>query len=104
MLVSRMTTSTENLGLGSELSAIAAAIIGGVSLQGGVGNMIGPVIGAFLMGIILIGLNLVGIPTYAQPVLTGMILLGAVAYDRSLVGRRARHAQAAAARRLAMSA
>jgi ribose/xylose/arabinose/galactoside ABC-type transport system permease subunit len=101
MLVSRMTTSTENLGLGNELSAIAAAIIGGVSLQGGVGTTIGPVIGAFLMGIILIGLNLVGIPTYAQPVLTGMILLGGVAYDRSLVGHRERNARAAAARRLA---
>jgi inositol transport system permease protein len=40
------------------------------------------VIGAFLMGVILIGLNLVGVTTYAQPVLTGLILLGAVAYDR----------------------
>jgi ribose/xylose/arabinose/galactoside ABC-type transport system permease subunit len=103
MLVSRMTTSTENLGVGGELSSIAAAIIGGVSLQGGVGNMIGPVIGSFLMGVTLIGLNLVGIPTYAQPVLTGIILLGAVAYDRFLVMRRVRYARAAAARRLAMS-
>lgn len=82
VLVSRMTTSQENLGMGIELSAIAAAIIGGVSLQGGVGNVIGPVIGAFLMGVILIGLNLVGVTTYAQPILTGFILLGAVYYDR----------------------
>jgi ribose/xylose/arabinose/galactoside ABC-type transport system permease subunit len=85
LLVSRMTTSQESLGIGIELSAIAAAIIGGVSLQGGVGNATGPVIGAFLMGIILIGLNLVGVTTYAQPVLTGLILLGAVAYDRRQV-------------------
>ena len=77
-----MTTSQENLGIGIELSAIAAAIVGGVSLQGGIGDAIGPVIGAFLMGVILIGLNLVGVTTYAQPVLTGLILLGAVAYDR----------------------
>jgi ribose/xylose/arabinose/galactoside ABC-type transport system permease subunit len=98
VLVSRMTTSTENLGVGSELSAIAAAIIGGVSLQGGIGNAIGPVIGAFLMGIILIGLNLVGVSTYAQPILTGFILLGAVAYDRSLVARRTRRARSAAQR------
>jgi ribose/xylose/arabinose/galactoside ABC-type transport system permease subunit len=94
VLVSRMTTSQENLGIGIELSAIAAAIIGGVSLQGGIGNVIGPVIGAFLMGVILIGLNLVGITTYAQPVLTGAILLGAVYYDRVLVLRRARPAEA----------
>jgi ribose/xylose/arabinose/galactoside ABC-type transport system permease subunit len=82
VLVSRMTTSQENLGIGIELSAIAAAIIGGVSLQGGIGNVIGPAIGAFLMGVILIGLNLVGVTTYAQPVLTGLILLGAVYYDK----------------------
>ncbi len=82
LLVSRMTTSQENLGIGIELSAIAAAIVGGVSLQGGIGDAFGPVIGAFLMGVILIGLNLVGVTTYAQPVLTGLILLGAVAYDR----------------------
>jgi ribose/xylose/arabinose/galactoside ABC-type transport system permease subunit len=94
VLVSRMTTSQENIGIGIELSAIAAAIIGGVSLQGGIGNVIGPVIGAFLMGVILIGLNLVGITTYAQPVLTGAILLGAVYYDRVLVLRRARRAGA----------
>ncbi|MBV8568349.1 MAG: ABC transporter permease [Methylobacteriaceae bacterium] len=88
ILVSRMTTSQENLGIGIELSAIAAAIVGGASLQGGTGNAIGPVIGAFLLGVILIGLNLVGITTYAQPVLTGLILLGAVYYDRVLLGRR----------------
>jgi ribose/xylose/arabinose/galactoside ABC-type transport system permease subunit len=85
LLVSRMTTSQENLGLGIELSAIAAAIVGGVSLQGGVGNALGPAIGAFLLGVILIGLNLVGVTTYAQPVLTGLILLAAVAYDRRKV-------------------
>jgi ribose/xylose/arabinose/galactoside ABC-type transport system permease subunit len=91
VLVSRMTTSQENLGIGIELSAIAATIIGGVSLQGGVGNAIGPVMGAFLMGVILIGLNLIGVTTYAQPVLTGVILLGAVYYDRRLVlGRKLR--------------
>ena len=85
LLVSRMTTSQENLGVGIELSAIAAAIVGGVSLQGGVGNALGPAIGAFLLGVILIGLNLVGVSTYAQPVLTGLILLAAVAYDRRKV-------------------
>ena len=89
VLISRMTTAQENLGMGIELTAIAAAIIGGVSLQGGIGNVIGPVIGAFLMGVILIGLNLVGVTTYAQPVLTGTILLGAVYYDRMLARRRA---------------
>jgi ribose/xylose/arabinose/galactoside ABC-type transport system permease subunit len=90
VLLSRMTTATESLGIGIEMSAIAAAIIGGVSLQGGIGSVFGPVIGAFLMGVVLIGLNLIGIPTYAQPVMTGVILLGAVWYDHLLVRRRAK--------------
>ena len=96
VLVSRMTTSQENLGIGIELSAIAAAIVGGVSLQGGIGNVVGPVIGAFLMGVILIGLSLVGVTTYAQPVLTGAILLGAVWYNKLTAAKRARQAEAAA--------
>ncbi|WP_166373173.1 ABC transporter permease [Psychromonas sp. SA13A] len=82
VMVSRMTTSTENLGIGIELTAITAAVIGGISLQGGIGNAIGPVIGAFLMGVILVGLTLTGISTYAQPVITGVILIAAVSYDR----------------------
>lgn len=81
ILTSRMTTATENLGLGFELSAIAGAIIGGVSLQGGVGNTIGPAVGAFLIGTIYIGMTLLGVTTYAQPVVSGFILMGAVGYD-----------------------
>jgi ribose/xylose/arabinose/galactoside ABC-type transport system permease subunit len=93
ILMSRMTTTTESLGIGIELSAIAAAIIGGVSLDGGVGNAIGPAVGAFFMGVSLIGLNLVGISTYAQPIMTGAILLAAVGYDRVLIARRALRAR-----------
>lgn len=89
LLMARMTTTTEALGTGSELSAIAAAIIGGGSLAGGIGGAFGPAIGAFLMGVLLIGLNMTGIPTYSQPVVTGFVLLGAVLYDRYLVRRRA---------------
>ena len=90
ILTSRMTTSTEDLGVSFELSAIAAAIIGGVSLRGGVGNTIGPALGAFLIGTIYIGLTLMGVTTYAQPVVVGAVLIGAVGYDRFLEARRAR--------------
>ena len=90
ILTSRMTTSTEDLGFSFEMSAIAAAIIGGVSLRGGVGNTIGPALGAFLIGTIYIGLTLVGVTTYAQPVVVGAVLIGAVGYDRFLEARRAR--------------
>ncbi len=81
LLVARLTTSTEALGIGMELTAIAAAVIGGTRLQGGKGNVLGPVLGAFLLGVILIGLTLMGISQFIQQMLTGGILLAAVGYD-----------------------
>lgn len=88
LLVSRLTTSTEALGIGMELTAIAAAVIGGTSLQGGQGNVLGPVLGAFLLGIILVGLTLMGISQFVQQMLTGAILLAAVGYDAFRRGRQ----------------
>ena len=64
-----------------ELTAIAAAVIGGTRLQGGKCNVLGPVLGAFLLGIILVGLTLMGISQFVQQMLTGGILLAAVGYD-----------------------
>lgn len=88
LLIARLTTSTEALGTGMELTAIAAAVIGGVSLQGGVGSVFGPTIGAFLLGVVLIGLTLLGVSQFVQQILTGIILLAAICYDRVLVVRR----------------
>ena len=79
---SRLTTSTEGLGEGIELTAIAAAVIGGFSLTGGTGRLLGPVIGTFLLGIVLIGLTEMGISPFVQQILTGLILLVAVGNDR----------------------
>jgi len=90
MLVAKLTTSTEGLGFGMELSAIAAAVIGGVSLSGGVGSMFGPALGAFLLGAILLGLTLLQVSQYTQQIVTGCILLAAVGYDRLLLLRRLR--------------
>ena len=81
LLVARLTTSTESLGIGMELTTIAAAVIGGTRLQGGKGNVSGPVLGAFLLGIVLVGLTLMGISQFVQKMLTGGILLAAVGYD-----------------------
>jgi ribose/xylose/arabinose/galactoside ABC-type transport system permease subunit len=88
ILTSRMRSTQESLGLSFELSAIAAAVIGGVSLRGGVGNTIGPAIGAFLTGTLYTGLTMVGVTTYAQPVVVGIVLVVAVAYDKLLAARR----------------
>lgn len=90
IMVARFTTSTEALGLGMELTAIAAAVIGGVSLAGGIGSVFGPVIGAFLLGVVLLGLTLQGVPQFVQQIITGTILLAAVGYDRLLLLRRQR--------------
>lgn len=87
LLVARLTTSTESLGIGMELTAIAAAVIGGTSLMGGKGNVLGPVLGAFLLGIILVGLTLMGISQFIQQMLTGGILLAAVSYEALRGGR-----------------
>jgi ribose/xylose/arabinose/galactoside ABC-type transport system permease subunit len=94
ILVARFTTSTEALGTGMELTAIAAAVIGGVSLAGGIGSMFGPALGAFLLGVVLLGLTLLGVQQFVQQIITGLILLAAVGYDRLLVVRRERRRMA----------
>jgi ribose/xylose/arabinose/galactoside ABC-type transport system permease subunit len=88
LLVARLTTSTEALGFGMELSAIAAAVIGGVSLAGGVGSVFGPAVGAFLLGAVLLGLTLLNVSQYWQQIITGLIVVAAVGYDRILLLRR----------------
>jgi ribose/xylose/arabinose/galactoside ABC-type transport system permease subunit len=90
LLVARLTTATESLGSGLELTAIAAAVIGGVSLRGGSGTLWGPALGAFLLGVVLLGLTLYGISQFVQQILTGAILLGAVVHARWLAQRRDR--------------
>jgi ribose/xylose/arabinose/galactoside ABC-type transport system permease subunit len=90
IMVARFTTATEALGMGMELTAIAAAVIGGVSLAGGIGSMLGPALGAFLLGAILLGLTLLGVQQFVQQIITGLILLAAVGYDRLLAWHRDR--------------
>jgi ribose/xylose/arabinose/galactoside ABC-type transport system permease subunit len=101
ILTSRLSTSPEDLGSGVELSAIAAAVVGGVSLQGGVGGSLGPVLGAFLIGTVYVGMQLENVTTYAVPVVAGVILIGAVGYDRY---RQVREQRRMVARRAAQRA
>lgn len=97
IMVARFTTATEALGTGMELTTIAAAVIGGVSLTGGIGTMFGPALGAFLLGAILVGLTLQGVPQFVQQIITGGILLAAVGYDRLLLLRRRKRFEASIA-------
>jgi ribose/xylose/arabinose/galactoside ABC-type transport system permease subunit len=82
VLASRITTGQPNAGVGYELDAIAAAVIGGTSLSGGVGGVGGTILGALLMGVINNGLDLLNVSSYYQQIVKGLIIVGAVWTDR----------------------
>ena len=82
MLAARITTGQPNAGVAYELDAIAAVVIGGTSLSGGVGGVIGTLLGALLMGVINNGLDLLNVTPYYQQIVKGLIIVGAVWLDR----------------------
>jgi len=82
VLASRITTGQPNAGFGYELDAIAAVVIGGTSLSGGVGGVGGTILGALLMGVINNGLDLLNVSSYYQQIVKGIIIVGAVWLDR----------------------
>ena len=71
---------TDSIGL--ELEVIAAVVIGGGSLSGGQGSIVGALIGALLMTVIKTGCTHIGLPNWVQEILTGAIIVVAVALDR----------------------
>ena len=83
LLVGQTASGQPQAAMGYELTAIAAVIVGGASLGGGRGRMIGTVAGVFLLGMVSNALNLLGVSPFWQPVATGLILIFAVGLDRS---------------------
>jgi ribose/xylose/arabinose/galactoside ABC-type transport system permease subunit len=81
VLASRITTGQPNAGIGYELDAIAAVVIGGTSLNGGVGGVGGTILGALLIGVLNNGMDLLNVSSYYQQVLKGLIIVGAVWLD-----------------------
>src|SRR5690606_33392440 len=81
ILASRIVTGQPTAGQGYELDAIAACVIGGTSLFGGVGTIVGAVIGAALMGLIRNGCNLLNVSAFWQLIVIGVIILVAVGLD-----------------------
>ncbi len=81
VMVGRLNVGQPNAGLGWELQAIAAAIVGGTSLSGGQGTILGTVFGAALMGMISNSLVLLGVSMYWQSIVVGVIIIGVVAID-----------------------
>ncbi|HEX7975971.1 MAG TPA: ABC transporter permease [Anaerolineales bacterium] len=81
LLAGRMGTASVSAGLGAELRVISAVVIGGASLSGGEGSIIGALLGVILLNLISNGLNLLGINVYWQNVVIGAVLIVAVAAD-----------------------
>jgi ribose transport system permease protein len=82
MLAARSTAGNPSLGAGLELDVIAAVIIGGTSLFGGYGSIIGSVVGAIFIGILGFGLLVMGLSTSIQEVIKGVIIILAVSVNR----------------------
>jgi ribose transport system permease protein len=81
LIASRLNSAQPALGQGYELDAIAAVVIGGTSLSGGVGTILGTLIGAFIMSVLINGLRIMSVAQEWQMVLTGLIIILAVYTD-----------------------
>lgn len=84
LVSSRLNSAQPALGLGYELDAIAAAVIGGTSLAGGRGTILGTIIGAFIMSVLTNGLRVMGVQEEWKIVVTGIIIIIAVYVDIAL--------------------
>jgi ribose/xylose/arabinose/galactoside ABC-type transport system permease subunit len=81
LLASRLNSANHMAGSGFEFQVVAAAVMGGVSLSGGTGNLVGAVIGVLIFGLIQNGMGLMNVGTMYQLVITGAIIVAAVAID-----------------------
>jgi ribose/xylose/arabinose/galactoside ABC-type transport system permease subunit len=81
VLTSRLGSADPTAGNGFELDAIAAVVIGGTSMFGGEGSVVGTLVGALIIGVINNGLNLLSVSSYYQQVVKGVIVVGAVLMD-----------------------
>lgn len=79
----RLSTAEPTAGTGLELEAIAAVIIGGTSLAGGRGDLVGTIVGALILGVIDNGMNLLDVSPFLQSVVKGLVILFAVLLDRN---------------------
>jgi ribose transport system permease protein len=87
ILTARLWSAQPNTGVGLELDAIAAAVLGGASLAGGSGSIGGTIAGAFIIGSLSNGLNLMAVPSYNQQVVKGLVFILAVFLDYFLKRR-----------------
>ncbi len=81
VLTARLNSAQPIAGINYELDAIAATVIGGTSLMGGQGSVVGTLIGALIMGVLRNGLNLLGVSSFVQQVVIGAVIILAVMMD-----------------------
>ncbi|MEG0934098.1 MAG: ABC transporter permease [Clostridia bacterium] len=81
VLCSRVTSSNPTAGIGFEMDAIAAVVVGGTGMNGGKGNVLRTVVGVIVIGIMSNALNILGITAYHQQVVKGLLIIAAVAMD-----------------------
>jgi ribose/xylose/arabinose/galactoside ABC-type transport system permease subunit len=82
ILAARLNSATPIVGVGYEMNAIAATVIGGTSLEGGRGKIIGTLIGGLIIGTISNGLDILNVSAYWQQIIKALIILGAVLLDK----------------------
>lgn len=87
----RVYAATAQLGEGLEMDVIAAVVVGGTSLMGGEGSILGTLIGAAIMGALRTGLNLIGVEAYWLPAAQGAIIIGAITLDQWFKRRQGQH-------------
>jgi ribose transport system permease protein len=78
VLASRLMSGQPNAGIGFELDAIAAVVLGGTTIAGGRGSIVGTVVGAVTLGVLNNGLNLMSVSPYTQKILKGVIIIVAI--------------------------
>lgn len=88
ILIGRLCVAQPNAATGYELNAIAAAVIGGASMMGGSGTILGTIVGALIMSVLANGFTLLGLNTFIQQVAIGLVLIFAIYFDVLQRGRK----------------
>ena len=92
LMASQLKSGAPTYGVSYELHVIAAVVVGGTSLSGGEGRILGTLIGALVIGVIQNGMNLTNVESYTQKVVLGLVILAAVLLDQLKHGRLFRRA------------
>lgn len=89
LLTSRLFSAQPTAGQSFELDAIAAVVVGGTSLSGGRGSVVGTLLGALIIGVLNNAMNLLDVNAFYQQIVKGAVILGALLFERAIASKRA---------------